>query len=128
MGKVKNILKGIFKKIGAFSKYLLYFSFKRFYFSRKGDHLGSRLSRNSSSVASSIDSGVIEISSTDDAFAALKSDGSVVTWGSSAYGGDSSSVSTALGSGVIEIFSTQRAFAALKSESVVTWGHKIRRR
>ena len=61
---------------------------------------------------SSIDSGVIEISSTDDAFAALKSDGSVVTWGSSAYGGDSSSVSTALGSGVIKIFSTQRAFAA----------------
>ena len=68
-----------------------------------------------------IGSGVIEISSTDDAFAALKSDGSVVTWGSSSYGGDSSSVSTALGSGVIKIFSTQRAFAALKSDG--SWLH-----
>ncbi|MBA4451512.1 hypothetical protein FHK94_19890, partial [Cylindrospermopsis raciborskii CS-506_D] len=34
------------------------------------------------------------------AFAALKSDGSVVTWGSSTWGGDSSSVSSRLTSGV----------------------------
>ncbi|MEB3146521.1 MAG: hypothetical protein VKL02_10335, partial [Cylindrospermopsis raciborskii 1523720] len=55
------------------------------------------------------------------AFAALKSDGSVVTWGSS--GGDSSSVSSQLTSGVTQIFSTLYAFAALKSDgSVVTWG------
>ncbi|MBA4466696.1 hypothetical protein FHK98_14945, partial [Cylindrospermopsis raciborskii CS-506_A] len=40
------------------------------------------------------------------AFAALKSDGSVVTWGSSFYGGDSSSVSSRLTSGVTQIFST----------------------
>ncbi|OBU77676.1 Calx-beta domain-containing protein [Cylindrospermopsis raciborskii] len=57
------------------------------------------------------------------AFAALKSDGSVVTWGDSRYGGDSSSVSSSLTSGVTQIFSTGSAFAALKSDgSVVTWG------
>ncbi|MFM5955715.1 MAG: hypothetical protein ACKOQ2_00880, partial [Dolichospermum sp.] len=57
------------------------------------------------------------------AFAALKSDGSVVTWGDSSYGGDSSSVSSRLTSGVTQIFSTNVAFAALKSDgSVVTWG------
>ncbi|NBO32660.1 MAG: calx-beta domain protein, partial [Cyanobacteria bacterium WB6_1B_304] len=57
------------------------------------------------------------------AFAALKSDGSVVTWGYSSYGGDSSGVSSRLTSGVTQIFSTRTAFAALKSDgSVVTWG------
>ncbi|WP_417040777.1 Calx-beta domain-containing protein [Cylindrospermopsis raciborskii] len=57
------------------------------------------------------------------AFAALKSDGSVVTWGDSSYGGNSSSVSSSLTSGVTQIFSTGAAFAALKSDgSVVTWG------
>ncbi|WP_211941969.1 Calx-beta domain-containing protein [Cylindrospermopsis raciborskii] len=57
------------------------------------------------------------------AFAALKSDGSVVTWGFSDWGGNSSSVSSSLTSGVTQIFSTGYAFAALKSDgSVVTWG------
>ncbi|KRH95967.1 hypothetical protein ASL19_09170, partial [Cylindrospermopsis sp. CR12] len=57
-------------------------------------------------------------------FAALKSDGSVVTWGDSSYGGNSSSVSSSLTSGVTQIFSNELAFAALKSDgSVVTWGH-----
>ncbi|MGJ0605285.1 Calx-beta domain-containing protein [Cylindrospermopsis raciborskii] len=57
------------------------------------------------------------------AFAALKSDGSVVTWGDSGAGGSSSSVSSSLTSGVTQIFSTGGAFAALKSDgSVVTWG------
>ncbi|EPF22437.1 Calx-beta domain-containing protein [Microcystis aeruginosa] len=57
------------------------------------------------------------------AFAALKSDGSVVPWGFSTYGGDSSSVSSRLTSGVTQIFSNSFAFAALKSDgSVVTWG------
>ena len=48
-----------------------------------------------------------EIFSTEDAFAALKDDGSVITWGSSSYGGDSSSVSSSLSSGVSKIFSTK---------------------
>jgi alpha-tubulin suppressor-like RCC1 family protein len=74
---------------------------------------------NSSSVASQLTSGVTQIFSTEGAFAALKSDGSVVTWG----GADSSSVASQLTSGVTQIFSTDRAFAALKSDgSVVTWG------
>ena len=57
------------------------------------------------------------------AFAALKSDGSVVTWGRPTHGGDSSSVTASLSSGVIMVYSTTNAFAALKSDgSVVTWG------
>ena len=57
------------------------------------------------------------------AFAALKSNGSVVTWGYYRDGGDSSSVSGSLTSGVTQTFSTSSAFAALKSDgSVVTWG------
>ena len=59
----------------------------------------------------------------DSAFAALKDDGSVITWGDSRYGGDSSGVADQLGSGVVQIFSTVRAFAALKDDgTVVTWG------
>ncbi|MEE6160542.1 Calx-beta domain-containing protein [Cylindrospermopsis raciborskii DSH] len=56
---------------------------------------------SSSSVSSSLTSGVTQIFSNDSAFAALKSDGSVVTWGYSFYGGDSSSVSSQLTSGVV---------------------------
>ena len=64
-----------------------------------------------------------EIFSTSAAFAALKEDGSVVTWGVSGYGGDSTKVTDDLSSGVIEVFSSGRAFAALKEDgSVVTWG------
>jgi len=59
----------------------------------------------------------------DYAFAALKIDGSVVTWGGSTNGGDSSAVAASLSSGVSQIYSTGFAFAALKSDgSVVTWG------
>ena len=57
------------------------------------------------------------------AFAALKEDGSVITWGRSSSGGDSSSVAEQLSSGVVQIFSNGFAFAALKDDdSVVTWG------
>ena len=57
------------------------------------------------------------------AFAALKNDGSVVTWGSGNSGGDSSRIAAQINTGVIQIFSTYGAFAALKSDgSVVTWG------
>ncbi|MFM6603642.1 MAG: beta strand repeat-containing protein, partial [Microcystis panniformis] len=74
-------------------------------------------------MSSSLTSGVTQIFSTDTAFAALKSDGSVVTWGNSSLGGNSSSVSSSLTSGVTQIFSNDYAFAALKSDgSVVTWG------
>ena len=62
--------------------------------------------------------------------AALKEDGSVVTWGGTYvgedYGGDSSSVSSDLQSGVTQIFSTPSAFAALKDNgSLVVWGNQL---
>jgi hypothetical protein len=45
---------------------------------------------------------------------ALKSNGSVVTWGDAIYGGNSSAVTNQLNSGVTQIFSNTYAFAALK--------------
>ncbi len=56
------------------------------------------------------------------AFAVLKADGSVVTWGNPSSGGTSSAVANQLWA-VSQIFSNTRAFAALKADgSVVTWG------
>lgn len=64
----------------------------------------------------------------DFAFAALKRDGSVVTWGDALNGGDSRAVAVRLASGVSQIYSSGNrsgaAFAALKADgSVVTWGN-----
>jgi VCBS repeat-containing protein len=61
------------------------------------------------------------------AFAALREDGSVVTWGDSRAGGDSSAVAGQLDAqnspAVTQVFSTWGAFAALREDgSVVTWG------
>jgi hypothetical protein len=60
------------------------------------------------------------------AFAALRSDGSVITWGDSLRGGNSKGVDfdgPANSLKVSQIFSTFEAFAALHSDgSVVTWG------
>ena len=87
------------------------------------------LGANSSAVSGLLSSGVQTIFSTKGAFAALKNDGSVVTWGGAKgeiWGDDSSEVSALLSSGVEKIFSTHRAFAALKSDgSVVTWGDPL---
>lgn len=59
----------------------------------------------------------------DYAFAALKADGSVVTWGGSLQGGNSSAVAAQLTGGVQALYSTNQAFAALKADgSIVTWG------
>jgi hypothetical protein len=60
------------------------------------------------------------------AFAALRADGSVVTWGYPHFGGDSRAVAAALDGriDVTQVFSTYTAFAALRSDgSVVTWGN-----
>ena len=58
------------------------------------------------------------------AFAAIKTDGSVVTWGHTDYDGDSSSVASLLQDGVVQVTGNWRAFAAIKTDgSVVTWGH-----
>ena len=67
-------------------------------------------------------SGVTEIVSTRGAFAALKDDGSVYTWGNSNEGGNSSSVREFLSSEVIKIVSNSESFAAIKRDgSVYTW-------
>ena len=78
---------------------------------------------------SNLSSGVIAIYSIDTAFAALKTDGSVVAWGfvyNPSEGSDTNypnSNGTSLTSGVVNIYSTVGAFAALKSDGrVVTWG------
>ena len=57
------------------------------------------------------------------AFAALKSDGSVVAWGDPDSGGDISGVAERLRGDVTQIFSSAGAFTALKGDgSVVSWG------
>ncbi|MGS0695673.1 Ig-like domain-containing protein [Shewanella sp. 0m-4] len=56
------------------------------------------------------------------AFAALKTDGTVVSWGSRDFGGDSSSADAVLFD-VKELTATSSAFAALKADrTVVSWG------
>lgn len=86
-------------------------------------------------VSSSLTSGVVSIYSVDSGFSALKSNGSVIVWGSRRNGGDAivfnnsvgtftNSVASNLTSGVVSIKDTSQAFAALKSNgSVVTWGN-----
>ena len=62
---------------------------------------------------------LISISSTREAFAALKSDGSITAWGSSTSGGSGAPT----GTGYTSIFSTSFAFAAMKSDgSITVWG------
>ena len=57
------------------------------------------------------------------AFAAVKMDGSVVTWGDAELGGDSRGVAEQLSSGVQTVVGNSAAFAAVKVDgSVVTWG------
>lgn len=59
----------------------------------------------------------------DRAFAALKNDGSVVTWGNPTNGGNSSAVRNKLNN-IAQIFSNLTAFAALKEDgTVVSWGN-----
>ncbi len=76
-------------------------------------------------VANKLSSGVEEVVGNDCAFAARKTDGSVITWGMKSCGGDSSKVADKLSSGVVKIVANYRSFAVLKEDgSVVTWGDK----
>ena len=78
-------------------------------------------------VSDQLNSNVINIFSTGNAAAALKNDGSVVTWGWKSRGGDSSAIASKLASDVVSISSTEYAFAALKDDgSVITWGDKTK--
>ena len=57
-------------------------------------------------------------------FAALRKDGTVVTWGFGPSGGDSTAVKHQL-TNVVQIQASYRAFAALRSDgTVVSWGDK----
>ena len=57
------------------------------------------------------------------AFAAVKHDGSVVTWGDAHGGGNSDEVKSEQTGGVDRVVGTEHAFAAVKKDgSVVTWG------
>lgn len=83
-----------------------------------------------SSVSSNLQSGVIYIFAVYEGFAALKSDGSLVRWGSTSNSGASYTSLTPntanLSSGVVSFAATERVNFALKSDgSVVAWGQLI---
>ena len=66
--------------------------------------------------------GVRDLQASHRAFAALRSDGRVVTWGDVGFGGDTSGMEDEL-CNVQQVQSSRRAFAAVRSDgSVVTWG------
>jgi uncharacterized protein YjbI with pentapeptide repeats len=93
------------------------------------------------SVSASLTSDVVNIYSNNNAFAALKSNGSVVTWGNSLYGGRMtvntnisynvgaperyfSSISSSINSNVAAIYSNPSAFAAVKTDGrLIAWGY-----
>jgi len=81
------------------------------------------LSRGLLAEPASVEPSVVAAYHNSGAFAALKADGSVVTWGDSSYGGDSTALAEQLSSGVVQMFSTYTAFAALKADgSLLSWG------
>ena len=56
-------------------------------------------------------------------FAAVRHDGSVVTWGNEGHGGSPSEVRGQLTCGVRDVVGNRDAFAAVKEDGfVVTWG------
>lgn len=66
---------------------------------------------------------MVEIQGADSAFACIREDGSVVTWGHAAAGGDCSRVRDQLQN--VTTLGTKGAFAAILSDgNLVTWGHK----
>ena len=64
---------------------------------------------------------VEQLQASDCAFAAILGDGSVVTWGDAASGGDSRPIQDKL-KNVLQVQATHSAFAAIRGDgSVVTW-------
>lgn len=77
------------------------------------------------SVEDYLQKNVVKIFSTRYAYAAVKDNGKVVTWGSSLAGGDSSAVQDKLDGKIIAITPTRYSFAALRNDgSIVTWGEQ----
>ncbi|MBU6363251.1 MAG: hypothetical protein KGQ95_03430 [Acidobacteria bacterium] len=88
-----------------------------------GDPTCASFSPCAAAPAGSLASGVVDMNSTNEAFAARKADGSVVTWGVPTSGGNSSAPIGGSLTGVRSIAATDKAFAAVKSDgSVVVWG------
>ena len=67
------------------------------------------------SVVNNVTSDVIAVSSNPNSFAALKSNGSVITWGNGTYGGSSSGVGQTISSGIVALYPTQHGIGALKT-------------
>ena len=68
---------------------------------------------------------VVNVYANESAFAALREDGSVVTWGEIETGGDSYSAAVQLSgqTKVVDIYANLYSFAALREDgSVITWG------
>jgi hypothetical protein len=66
------------------------------------------------------DKGYTKIYSAEWAFAALKADGSITTWGGSESGGKDAPTNK----GYIKIYSSDSAFATLKVDgSITSWGN-----
>ena len=64
------------------------------------------------------------VARTSGAFAAVKSDGAVVTWGNAKKGANTNALQKQLGSDIKYVAATNRAFAAVtRAGAVITWGH-----
>ena len=91
-----------------------------------GNGYGVDISAVSEELSGSIpEKKVVSVYSNGKAFAALRVDGSVVTWGDNNSGGDWESVSAQLNetNPVVSVVSTFNAFSALRLDgSVVSWG------
>lgn len=84
---------------------------------------GSSRGGDSSAVSDLIAADVVDLYSSRYAFSALKSDGSVVSWGDPLRGGDTGSAAEFLNEGVETVAATGTSFAALKRNGrVITWG------
>jgi len=82
---------------------------------------------DSSTVSAKLAGGVVSVSSTGSAFAAIKRDGSVVTWGLVQKKGENSGPWSGqypkLAGRAVSVSTTAYAFAAIQTDtSVVTWG------
>jgi alpha-tubulin suppressor-like RCC1 family protein len=80
---------------------------------------------NISRVRNNLNSGVVDLQATGSYFAALKDNGSVITWNDNGIIDNSTDVDVReqLNSGVVKLYSNEYSFAALKEDgSVVTWG------
>ena len=86
-----------------------------------GPHSGGRCAKAVQDQLCNVE----HIRANETAFAALRADGSVVTWGRTRSGGDSSHVQDELKS-VVQIQATRAAFAAIRTDgSVIAWGDDL---